>query len=161
MVNTNSISENLVQRLNVKASKMQFVLLAFLALFFMPMGLWNFYRAITTGFALVPTVISLMMFLAFGSVAFLFGRGVKMLPKFFDRDGITRRDGQRFEWSQLKQIEHQYHSTRYSPNQKSIWRIEIQFQNGTVWLLPLKIVNFVEVYGFVTKLPCEHIEKNV
>jgi hypothetical protein len=85
---------------------------------------------------------------------------MKMLPKVLDREGVTRRDGQRFAWSELKEVHHQFHIPRHAGNQKSVWRIEIRFQSGTVWLLPLKIVNFREIYQFVLSLPCPHTEKN-
>jgi hypothetical protein len=146
--------------LKAKTSKTQFVLLAFLALFFVPMGLWGVSRAITTGFALVPTVIALLMFGSLGSVAFLVLRAYRRLPKVLDIDGIARQDGRRFAWSELQEIEHQYHFANHSPNQKLIWRIDIRFSTGTVWLIPLKVVNFAEIYRFVKTLPCEHREKN-
>jgi hypothetical protein len=145
--------------LKAKTSKTQLVLLAFLALFFVPTGLWAVYRAVTTGFAVVPTMLTLMILLSFVPVAVLFVRAHRRLPKVLDMNGITRQDGRRFEWSELREIEHQYHFASHSPNQKLIWRIEIRFSTGTVWLIPLKVVNFSEIYGFVQTLPCEHREK--
>lgn len=160
MTGPNSIAEKLAQPLRVRTSKTQFVLFVLLALFFVPMSLWNFYRSLISGFAIVPTVISLMIFVGFGSFAVLFFRGMRRLPRLFHREGVTRTDGKKFPWSELKLVEHQYHNSKYSPSQKAVWRIEVRFDKGKVWLLPLKIVNFAEIYQFVSSLPCEHTEKN-
>jgi len=160
MTNPGSINGLPAKPLKVKTSKVQFALLVFLGFFFLPIGLGSFYKAAFSGFPMVPTVVSLLCFGCFAMVAWLVMRGQKHLPKVIDSDGITRRDGQRFNWSHLKNVEHQYHYGKVNPTQKLIWRIEIRFENGTVWLIPLKIVNFREVYDLVSALPCEHLEKN-
>lgn len=142
----------------VKTSKLQPILGAFLALFLVPIGLWNFFSLLVEGFALVPFVIGTLILGSFAVTMFLFYKGWQLMPKKFHSEGITRKDGKTFLWSELKNVEHQFYVSRLSPNQKGIWRVEVRFNDGIVWLLPMKIINFSEIYPIVLALPCEHTE---
>lgn len=156
---TNAINEKLAQPIMIKTSKLQPILTAFLALFFIPVGLWNFFQVLTEGFSLVPAVIAALIFGSFGITLFLFYKGWQLMPKKFDRDGITRKDGKVFLWSDLENVEHQYYVSRLSPNSKGVWRVNVNFKDGLVWLVPMKIKNFSDIYPIVLALPCEHTEQ--
>ena len=80
------------------------------------------------------------------------------MPKKFDRQGITRKDGKIFLWSDVKKVEHQFYIPRHSTN-KGVWRVNVCFKDGLVWLVPMKIINFSEIYPIILALPCEHTEE--
>lgn len=156
---TDAINEKLADPIAVKTSKTQPIAMAFLALFFIPIGLWSLFQVLTEGFSLVPAVIATLIFGSCCITLFLFYKGWQLMPKKFDRDGITRKDGKIFLWSDIENVEHQYYVSRYSPKNKGVWRVNVCFKDGLVWLVPMKIKNFSEIYPIVLSLPCEHTEK--
>lgn len=156
---TDAINEKLTDPIAVKTSNLQPIAMIFLSLFFIPIALWCFYGLLTKGFSLVSAVIGTLIFASFGVTLFLFYKGWQLMPKRFDRDGITRKDGTFFLWRDIEKVEHQYYVSRYSPNKKSVWRVNVCFKEGLVWLVPMKIKNFSEIYHIILSLPCEHSEQ--
>jgi hypothetical protein len=99
-----------------------------------------------------------MSLVMFAVVVFLVRRGWVRSVKCFSEAGVQRNDGRSFTWTELAQVVDQ---VRVSPaGRKYIWRTEIQFRNGdSAWLIPSKVANYSEVSDYVTRLPCEHLEK--
>lgn len=142
-----------MNELKVKTSKIPIVATAFLALFFVPMGLGMLYSGLTGGktFFIIMGFLSLVMF---GVVFFLVMRGHKNTVKYFSDRGVMRNDGVEFPWTMLKAV-HDQHVTKRG--QVYIWRREVQFKDGSAaWLIPSKVSNFIEVRDFTDKLECEH-----
>lgn len=147
--------------LEVKTSKLPFILTVFLGLFFLPLGFGNIYSAITRNFAGVPLIIGVICILMFGVVFWLVFRGFLKSVKNFTNEGLIRNDRKSFLWQDLQFIVNQIH---YNPRLGGyfIWRIEIHFKNdGAAWLIPSKISNFQEVRRYIDHLPCEKLEKKV
>jgi hypothetical protein len=144
--------------LEVKTDKLQFIITVLLGLFFVPVGLWSLIRTISTGFSVVPLVIGLMMLGSYSAIIWLVFRGYYKSVKYFSEEGLVRNDGRQFAWTQLSRVVYQLRRSR-TGNPRSLWRTEIQFDNGeSAWLIPLKVSNFREVSDYVNQLPCEHTE---
>jgi hypothetical protein len=146
-----------MNRLEVKASKLPFILTILLGLFFVPFGLVSLVNGILKGFELVPVVIGLMLLISFGLLIWLVRRGYARSVKYFSDEGLACNDGRSFAWADLNRVVDQI---RIRPGgMKVIWRTEIQFKNGdSAWLIPPKVSNYAEVSEYVRKLPCEHTE---
>ena len=147
-----------MNRLEVKASKMSFVLVALLGLFFIPMGLGNLLSGLLKGFNVVPLGIGLMCLILFAVVVWLVLRGHRKSVRYLSEEGLVRNDGRSFAWSELSRV---VDKVRVRPTGgKGIWRTEIQFKDGeAAWLIPMKVSNYAEVVPLVDRLPCEHAEE--
>lgn len=149
-----------MNRLEVKASKLPFVLTILLGLFFVPLGLINLISGLTKGFAIVPLVIGLMMLPTYGAIIWLVRRGHSRSVRYFSDEGLVRNDGRAFKWTDLSRVVNQIRAS--SVNRRALWRTEIQFKNGeSAWLIPTKVSNYREVSEYVHRLPCEHTEIKV
>ncbi len=150
-----------MNRLEVKASKLHFILIILLGLFFVPIGLLLIINGLLKGFEVVPLGIGFMLLVTFTLIFWLVRRGHAKSVKYFSEEGLVRNDGRSFAWADLSRVVNQI---RINPTykKKALWRTEIQFKNGeAAWLIPLKVSNYPEVSEFVSTLPCEHTEVNV
>lgn len=150
-----------MNRLEVKTSKLHFILVALLGLFFVPMGLFILIDGLSKGRVLMPLVVGLMMFASYAAVVWLIRRGHVNSVKYFSAEGLVRNDGKSFAWADLSRVVNQ---VRFNPalSAKGLWRTEIQFKSGeSAWLIPRKVSNYSEVSEFVRQLPCEHMEVSV
>lgn len=147
-----------MNELEVKTSKLQFVLTILSGLFFVPMGFGILYSSISRGFAGVPLFIGLMCLSAYGLVLWLVFRGYRKSVKIFTPQGLTRNDGRQLAWADLSAVVDRIamrHGGRF------IRRIEIRFNGGgAAWLIPIKVNNFAEARAYVNNLPCPHTEEN-
>ncbi|MBM3764366.1 MAG: hypothetical protein FJW32_03155 [Acidobacteria bacterium] len=75
----------------------------------------------------------------------LFWREYRLGPSVLDHDGVTRRDGARFSWTELIAIVDITHKTITSYT-------SIQFAGGEVRLFPLTLANAGEVVRFVERI---------
>ena len=150
-----------MSQLEVKTSKLQFVMAVLLGLFFVPFSLWSLVNAVLKGFEIVPLMLGLMMLAIFGLVIWVFFRGYFKSVKHFTDEGLVRNDGRKFSWAELSRVVNQIRFDTQL-NRTLLWRTEIQFKNGeSAWVIPTKVSNFQEVREFVNDLPCEHTEVNV
>jgi hypothetical protein len=148
-----------MKRLEVKTSKLQFILAVLLGLFFVPFGLLSLIDGWLKGFAPVPLGIGLMLLVTYGAIIWLVRRGHARSVKYFSDEGLARNDGRSFAWVDLNRVVDQIKITSIAHNTKKLWRTEIQFKNGeSAWLIPMKVNNFREVSEYVRDLPCEHTE---
>ena len=144
--------------MEVKASKLPFILVILLGLFFVPMGLVSLLTGLLKGFEIVPLGIGVMSLIMFGVVVWLIRRGHKKSIKLLSEEGLVRNDGRSFSLADLSRVVDQI---RIRPSgRKTIWRTEIQFKNGeSVWVIRTKVSNYGEVAESVRSLPCEHTEE--
>ena len=150
-----------MNRLEVKTSKLQFILVVLLGLFFVPVGLLLLIDAVLKGFKIVPLGISVMSLVIYGVVFWLVLRAYLKSVKYFSDEALVCNNGRSYAWADLSRVVDQIRFHRIT-SVKTIWRTEIQFKNGeSAWLIPVKISNFPEVHEFVRKLPCEHTEVRV
>ena len=146
-----------MNQLEVKASKLPFILVILLGLFFVPMGLVSLLMGLLKGFEIVPLGVGVMSLIMFGVIVWLVRRGHRRSVKSLSEEGLLRNDGRSFSWADLSRVVDQ---VRIRPSgRKSLWRTEIQFKNGeSAWVIPTKVSNYGEVAGLVGSLPCEHTE---
>ncbi len=150
-----------MNELNVKTSKMPFILSVLLGLFFVPAALGLIISSVLNNFKVAPLGLGAMLLITFGFVIWLVLKGYSKSVKTFTSEGLTRNDGKQFMWTDLSRVVNQL---RHNPamNKKMLWRTEIHFKDGsTAWLIPSKVVNLQEVMNYVNNLPCEHSEVNV
>jgi len=148
-----------MKRLEVKTSKLQFILAVLLGLFLVPLGAFSLVNGLLKDFAPVPLGISLMLLVTYGAIIWLVRRGHARSVKYFSDEGLARNDGRNFVWADLNRVVDQIKITSIAHNTKALWRTEIQFKNGeSAWLIPMRVSNFREVSEFVRDLPCEHTE---
>ncbi len=82
--------------------------------------------------------------------AFIFYRK-RQLARSFDSSGATRGDGRFFAWSNFRGTVTRWSSSRSMG--KTIWRIELYFVGGQIWISPGTMKNGEEVLDFVKSLP--------
>lgn len=147
-----------MNRMEVRASKLTFVLVILLGLFFVPMGLLNLLGGLLKGFKVVPLGIGLACLILFAGVVWLILRAHGKSVRYLSAEGLVRNDGRSFAWSELSRV---VDKVRIRPSgRKSIWRTEIRFKDGeAAWLIPAKVSNYAEVVPLVDGLPCEHAEE--
>jgi hypothetical protein len=151
-----------MNNLEVKTSSFSLILTIVLGIIFIPLGLVSLVNGLLNGFESVPFAIGLIMLMVFGTILWLIRRGHSKSVKYFSHEGVTLNDGCKFQWSDLRRVVNQFRITSTAHGTKSLWRTEIQFNNGqSAWLLPTKISNWDEVNNFVNNLPCEHTEVRV
>ena len=86
------------------------------------------------------------------TVYYLLTRGKSKSIKSYDASGITRVDGLHFLWSDFRGVIPRIGNYRYGG--KANWRTELVFTDRrVVWVIPQRIKNYAEVYGFVNALP--------
>lgn len=148
-----------MNRLEVKADNLQFIMVIILGLFFLPLGVFNLISAVTKGFAPARMGIGLMTLALYGAVVWLVRRGHGRSVKSFSESGLVRNDGRNFAWADLSRVVNQ---VRFRSNVKLIWRTEIEFKDGeSAWLIPMKVSNYREASDYVRNLPCEQTEVRV
>ena len=147
-----------MNRLEVKASKVPFVLIILLGLFFIPMGLVNLLMGLLKGFNVVQSGLGLMLLVMFGVIVWLTLRAHRRSVRQLSEEGLVRNDGRSFSWSELSRV---VYKVRVRPSgRKTIWRTEIRFKDGeSAWVIPAKVSNYAEVGPLVDGLPCEHTEE--
>jgi hypothetical protein len=147
-----------LNRLEVKGSKTQFVLVILLGLFFIPMGLVCVVSGLLRGVKIVPLGIGLMCLLMFGVIVWLILRAYRKSVKYLSEEGLVRNDGRSLSWSELSRV---VDKVRVRPSgRKTLWRTEIRFKDGeSAWVIPMKVSNYAELGPLVDSLPCEHTEE--
>ena len=151
-----------MNRLEVKADNLQFILVILLGLFFLPFGLFNLINGLAEGFAPARAGLGLAMLALYGVVIWLVRRGHGRSVKYFSGSGLVRNDGRSFAWADLSRVVNQVRFRPEAPTTKVLWRTEIQFKGGeSAWLIPAKVSNYREAREYVDNLPCEHTEVRV
>ena len=87
----------------------------------------------------------------FGTLAAVLFYRKRTLARSFDRNGATRGDGRVFAWNDFRGTISRWSSSRSMG--KSIWRIDLYFIGGQIWVFPSTMKNGKEVLDFVKSLP--------
>ncbi|HEV8369273.1 MAG TPA: hypothetical protein VGQ39_15065 [Pyrinomonadaceae bacterium] len=104
----------------------------------------------------MPLAIGIMALLMFALIVWIIRRGHKKSVKYFSEEGLVLNDGRTFRWTDLNRVVDKVRIRPY--NRKTIWRTEIEFKNGSAWVIPTKVSNYGEVSELIRSLPCEHTE---
>src|ERR1044072_7358760 len=139
-----------MNRLEVKADNLQFIMVILLGLFLLPLGLFNLISGLTKGFAPARAGIGLAILALYGAVIWLVRRGHGRSVKYFSGSGLVRNDGRSFAWADLSRVVNQVRFRPEAPKTKVLWRTEIQFKGGeSAWLIPAKVSNYREAREYV------------
>ncbi len=104
------------------------------------------------GIRLPGIVIGVFNFTLIGVMYYVLNNGEKRSIKSFDASCIARGDGKHFLWSDFRGVITRIGTFRSGG--KITWRTELVFASGgIVWVIPQRIKNYAEVYGFVETLP--------
>lgn len=145
--------------LEVKTRKPQFLVIAFLGIFFISIGLILLSNAFSDSSAVVSLAIGLLCLIFYAVVLSVFIASHRKSIRNFTSEYATRNDGRKLS---LKELTGVINRTAHNPrtNRLVLRRCEILFKNGeSAWLIPARISNFQEVFDYVQSLPCEHLEK--
>jgi hypothetical protein len=140
--------------LEVETSKLHPILLVLLGLLLVPLGLLCSIKGLKEGDTRGIT-IGLMLLAIYALMVWFVLRGLAKSVKYFTAQGLERRDGRSFVWTDLSRVVDR-------GQEGEVWRTEIYFKNGeAAWLMWNYVVNDEEVSDFVSTLPCEpaHIDE--
>lgn len=144
-------------RVEVRYRKLQNVLLIGLCVFFILMAALIFYQTLTSPFSTAREIQIKGAFCLFvlGLVCvfvFLAIRARRQAVRLFDASGVTRGDGRHFPWSEFCGVVTQVARNRFG--QTYTWRKELAFSGGeTAWIIPPRVANADEVFGYLAQLP--------
>lgn len=89
--------------------------------------------------------------LGLGALLMLFQQ--RRWAKIFDDTGVTRRDGQQFRWTELKNIKFVHLRRATTVGQGPLNHVELIFNDGKALIFPLMLENRGEVMGFIGRQP--------
>lgn len=145
--------------IEIESKNVYSVLLWLILIFFSGMFLLTTYQSFTNPFittknAIIRTVlIGVPLFFFLSVFLFLMLRARKNVVKMIDSSGVTRGDGRHFAWQNFCGVVSQV-AFNQRTQQRYLWRIELNFENGeTAWIIPNRVKNFEEVLEFVRLLP--------
>ena len=153
------------QRVEVKFTGYQNILLSGLILFLGGLSLLAFIQTLRSQFSSMREIIikggfTLSVFVVLFILWFLATRAKRRAVRAFDRDGITRGDGKHFAWNEFRGVVTQTTRNRYGKNY--IWREELAFDDGEeAWIIPQRVENYAEVSAYVETLPRAVFTENV
>jgi hypothetical protein len=82
----------------------------------------------------------------------LMGLEYRQWARQLDREGVTRRDGKRYAWADLKEV--RCVEMRLSSGRPvGLNHVELHFNKGKAKIFPLMLENSLEVMRFVRHLP--------
>ena len=130
----------------------QKILIAFIVVFFVGLSIL---MIVTNGFkshvVLLVALIGLLLL-----VLLLFNRRAgRKVAYVFDPEGVTRGDNQKFSWNDIKSVDYLM-ALKRGGSREYLWRIELIFTNGEVWLIPLRVKNLEEIKNLVSAIPTVH-----
>jgi hypothetical protein len=138
--------------LEVETSKLHPILLILLGLLLVPLGFLVSIQGLTQGDTRGIT-IGFTILAVYAGIILVIWRGLAKAVKYFTAEGLERRDGRSFLWTDLSRVVDR-------GQEGQVWRTEIYFKNGeAAWLMWYYVVNNDEVSDFVSSLPCEHTRK--
>lgn len=145
--------------IEITYKKLYDVLFALIVLFFGGMLLLVFYQNFTSKFItfenalLRSLMIGVPVILLLAVLSFLMIRAKRNAVRLIANSGVKRGDGRHFAWNEFCGVITQTALNRQT-QRRYIWRIELAFSDGeTAWLIPNRIKNYDEVFGYISKLP--------
>ena len=90
-----------------------------------------------------------------GLLYYLERRAKRNLAILFDPSGVTRGDKRQFDWSAFKGVDYLM-AIKSRSGKEFLWRIELVFNDGNVWIIPRRTNNLDEIVNFVGTLPGTH-----
>ncbi len=139
----------LKNRIKVRATVFQDVLLGFLILFFGGTSLLFLLNAVKQPRNLIIALLNLSILFV---ICRLIYKAKKNAVRYFEPSGIGRGDLRHVPWQDFRGVIVRTGISRFG--QKYVWRIELVFADGVkAWIIPQRIKNFDEVNAFVNKLP--------
>lgn len=130
----------------------QKILIGFVLVFF---GGLSILMIVANGFTAV-VAFSLVLNVLFLLTFVLIMRRARQKAAFvFDQEGVIRGDNQKFSWNDMKSVDYLM-AIKKGGAREYLWRIELIFANGEVWLIPLRVKNLAEVKDLVSAIPTVH-----
>jgi hypothetical protein len=89
------------------------------------------------------------------TISYFQGRARRRAAGLFDLSGVTRADRRRFDWSEFKGVDY-FMAIKPRSGKEYLWRVELAFTGGEVWIIPQRVTNLDEVINLFASLPGAH-----
>lgn len=141
-----------MDRIIVKRSNLDFILLFLFGLFFIPGGVFFMILGVIDSFQPIFILVGFMAWGCFVAFLILILRAYLKSVKYLTNEGLTRNDGRSFMWSELSRVEKKPMGRRMGGG-TLVWRTETYFRDGSVaWLISSKTNNFEEVNDVLQRM---------
>ncbi len=133
------------------------ILFASVIVFFIGISL---FVIVVNGFTTTSVLILILNVIMLFTLYYMVSRAQRKSASLFDSSGVTRRDGQRFSWSEFNGVDYVMAIRRRS-GEEYLWRIELAFSSDNAWITPQRIENLDEINNFVERLPGTHQKRTI
>ncbi|HEX6729198.1 MAG TPA: hypothetical protein VF074_04265 [Pyrinomonadaceae bacterium] len=130
----------------------QKILIAFILVFF---GGLSILMIVANGFTSVVVWLLVLNVLFLLTFVLIMRRARQKAAFVFDQEGVIRGDNQKFSWNDMKSVDYLM-AIKKGGAREYLWRIELIFANGEVWLIPLRVKNLAEIQDLVSSIPTVH-----
>ena len=130
----------------------QKILIAFVVIFF---GGLSILMIVTNGFNAGVVLLLVLNALFLLTFVLIMRRARQKAAFVFDQEGVIRGDNQKFNWNDMKSVDYLM-AIKKGGAREYLWRIELIFANGEVWLIPLRVKNLAEIQDLVSSIPTVH-----
>ena len=130
----------------------QKILIAFVLVFF---GGLSILMIVANGFNAVVLLLLVLNVLFLLTFVLIMRRARQKAAFVFDQEGVIRGDNQKFSWNNMKSVDYLM-AIKKGGAREYLWRIELIFANGEVWLIPLRVKNLAEIQELVSDIPTVH-----
>ena len=83
---------------------------------------------------------------------FILNRANQKAARRFDASGVLRGDGRRFPWTDFTGVNYRM-ALEPGGADEGLWRVELTFATGLVWIIPHRVENLAEISALVTSIP--------
>lgn len=136
----------------VQYRMLQKILIAFIVVWF---GGLSILMIVANGFTSVVVLSLLLNVLFLLTFVLIMRRARQKAAYLFDQEGVIRGDNQKFNWNDMKSVDYII-GIKKGGASEYLWRIELIFANGKVWLIPLRVKNLAEIKDLVSSIPTVH-----
>ena len=147
----------LARPVKVHYSRLHSILFVLLMIFFLGISVVILAANGFTGVGVLIVALNVILLFVLYCVM---SRGRKRAACLFDSSGVTRRDGRRFSWSEFEGVDYLM-AVKPPSGEEYLWRIELAFTGGKVWIIPQRVNNLDEINEVVNRLPREHRKRRV
>jgi hypothetical protein len=130
----------------------QKILIAFVVIFF---GGMSILMLVVNGFNAGVGLLLILNVLFLLTFVLIMRRARQKAAFLFDQEGVIRGDNQKFNWNDMKSVDYLM-AIKKGGAREYLWRIELIFANGEVWLIPLRVKNLAEIKDLVSSIPTVH-----
>jgi Flp pilus assembly protein TadB len=142
----------LAQPVTVQYRLLQKILFAFVLILF---GGLTILMIVTNGFNAGVVLLLVLIILFLLTFVLIMRRARQKAAYVLDQEGVIRGDNRKFSWNDMKSVDYLM-AIKRGGSREYLWRIELIFTSGEVWLIPLRVKNLEEIKNLVSAIPTVH-----